>query len=373
MRHWIFFTLLLTIILTGNGMTIPLNVKKLEIGSPAPNFNLPGVDDKNYTLENFKDADILVVIFTCNHCPTAQAYENRIIELVDDYKNKNVALVAISPNDPKAVRLDELGYTDLSDDLESMKIRAREHNFNFPYLYDGENQKVSMMYGPVSTPHVFIFDKGRLLRYTGRIDDSERINRIKTNDTRNALNALLKGLPVPVERTKTFGCSVKWSDKRDSVRKAFEDWAKEDVILEDIDLEGIKKLVKNDTENLLLLNMWATWCGPCVVEFPVLVEMNRMYRNREFKLVTLSVDDPSIKSKVLTFLKDKQASMTNYISTSDDIYKIIEIVDKEWQGSIPHTILIAPGGKIIYRHIGMIDDPLEVKKEIVNYLGRVYK
>ncbi len=373
MRHRIFFTLLMTIILTGTGMTIPVNVKTLKIGSPAPYFDLPGIDDKNYTLENFKEADLLVIIFTCNHCPTAQAYENRIIKLVDDYKNKNVAFVAISPNDPKAVRLDELGYTDLSDDLESMKIRAREHSFNFPYLYDGENQKVSMMYGPVSTPHVFIFDKERLLRYTGRIDDSERINRVTTGDTRNALDALLSGQPVPVERTKTFGCSIKWSDKREGARKAFEDWAKENVILENIDPAGIKNLVKNDTDNLLFLNVWASWCGPCVAEFPALVEMNRMYRNREFKLVTFSVDDTSKRTKVLAFLKDKQASMTNYISTSDDIYKIIEIVDKDWQGGIPHTLLIAPGGKIIYRHVGMIDEPLEVKKEIVEYLGRVYK
>ena len=104
----------------------------LEIGSPAPDFRLPGVDGKTYSLESFRDAEILVVVFTCNHCPTAQAYEGRIQQLAADYKDKKVALVAISPNDPQAVRLDELGYSDLGDSFEDMKIRAKDRGFKFP-------------------------------------------------------------------------------------------------------------------------------------------------------------------------------------------------------------------------------------------------
>ena len=114
--------------------------KTLPIGAKAPDFKLMGVDGKTYTLSSFKDAKILVSIFTCNHCPTAQAYEDRIIQLAKDYKDKGVAVVAINPNDPKAINLDELGYTDLSDSFEEMKIRAKEKHFNFPYLYDGATQ-----------------------------------------------------------------------------------------------------------------------------------------------------------------------------------------------------------------------------------------
>src|SRR5256885_16159885 len=98
------------------------NPPMLKIGEKAPDFNLPGVDGKNYSLKDFADAKFLLIIFTCNHCPTAQAYEQRIMKLYDDYKDKGVALVAISPNDPTAVRLDALGYTDLSDSFEGMKI-----------------------------------------------------------------------------------------------------------------------------------------------------------------------------------------------------------------------------------------------------------
>src|SRR6267142_491474 len=112
------------------------NPPMLKIGAKAPDFNLPGVDGKTYSLKDFADAKILVIIFTCNHCPTAQAYEQRIIKLNEDYKDKGVALVAISPNDPLAVRLDELGYTDLGDSFDDMKVHANRRDFKFPYLYD---------------------------------------------------------------------------------------------------------------------------------------------------------------------------------------------------------------------------------------------
>jgi thiol-disulfide isomerase/thioredoxin len=352
----------------GNAFSDPVT---LSIGSPAPDFNLPGVDGKNHKLSDFADARVLVVVFTCNHCPTAQAYEQRIKDLVQDYRARGVALVAISPNDPKAVRLDELGYTDLGDSFEEMKIRAQDQSFNFPYLYDGDEEKVSRAYGPTSTPHLFIFDSGRKLRYAGRLDDSERPDKVKSSDARNAIDALLAGRPVRVEKTKTFGCSIKWSDKRASVKAAFQEWASEPVSLQTIDEAGIRKLVRNDSKKLRLINVWATWCGPCVIEFPELVAINRMYRGREFEFVTISADAPENKDQALAFLKKQQASSSNYIFSIDDKYKLIEAVDKEWPGALPYTILVEPGGKVIYRVQGALS-PLELKKAIVARLGRYY-
>lgn len=344
----------------------------LEIGSPAPDFRLPGVDGKTYGLADFKEAEVLVIVFTCNHCPTAQAYEERIKQLASDYKEKKVALVAISPNDPKAVRLDELGYSDLSDSLEEMKLRAKDQAFNFPYLYDGEDQKVSHAYGPDATPHVFIFDKARKLRFVGRIDNSEKPAKVTSPDTRNAIEALLAGKPVPVEKTKVFGCSIKWSDKRGSAADAERRWGAEPVKLDTIDAAGIKNLVKNDSKKLRLLTVWATWCGPCVNELPEFVTMNRMYRGRDFELITISADAADDKEKALERLKEKQVAAKNYLYQGDDRYKLMEAVDKEAPGNLPHTILIAPGGKILYRKAGSCD-PLELKRAIANYLGRVYK
>src|SRR4026209_501827 len=120
----------------------------LPIGSKAPAFSLKGVDGKTYSLAAFSKYKILVIIFTCNHCPTAQAYEERIIQLTKDYAAKGVAIVAVSPNDPKSIRLDELGYTDMSDTYAEMKLRAKQKKFNFPYLYDGEKQVMAKAYGP---------------------------------------------------------------------------------------------------------------------------------------------------------------------------------------------------------------------------------
>lgn len=342
----------------------------LSIGSPAPDFSLPATDGKTYSLQDFSASNVLAIVFTCNHCPTAQAYEDRIIQLVKDYKNKGVAIVAISPNDPEAVALGELGYTDLGDSFEDMKIRARDKGFNFPYLYDGENSQASMKYGPQATPHVFIFDKLRRLRYTGRIDDGEKPGTARTHDTRNALDALLAGKPVSVETTKTFGCSIKWPDKRSYVASEVAKYAKEKVTLDDLTLQDLRAIIGNETINYRLVNVWATWCGPCILEFPSFVDMHRMYRDREFEMISISFDEPARKQNALNFLVKKQASMKNYI-ISGNRYEFIEAVDKNWQGALPYTLFIAPGGKILYARQGIID-PLEIKRLIADSIGRIY-
>ena len=142
-RAWVVAGVVAGWMLAGDCRPAPPEGKTLEIGAAAPAFALPGVDGRVHRLEDFAHARVLVVVFTCNHCPTAQAYEGRIKQMHADYKDRGVALVAISPNDPRAVRLDELGYTDLSDSLAEMKIRARDKGFKFPYLYGGETQKAS--------------------------------------------------------------------------------------------------------------------------------------------------------------------------------------------------------------------------------------
>ena len=347
-------------------------VETLEIGRQAPDFNLPGVDGRNYRLADFADAKILVVVFTCNHCPTAQAYEDRIKKLTTDYRNKGVAVVAISPNDPEAVRLDEPGYSDMGDAFEDMKIRAKDKDYNFPYLYDGKTQTVTLAYGAVATPHLFIFDNQRKLRYVGRFDDSEKPKQVKSKDAINAIEAILAGRKVPVEKTMAFGCSIKWAGKRESAKAALVSWAMEEVSLTTINAKDVSELVKNDTSKLRLVNIWATWSEPSVKQIEQFVIMNRMYRRRDFELITISADSPARKEKVFSALKKQQASCRNYLFAQGDIYQLMEAMDKDMLGGVPYTLLIEPGGEIIYRRLGLIE-PLELKKTIVEYVGRYYK
>ncbi len=347
-------------------------IKPLEIDSPAPGFNLPGTDGKNYTLNDFREYKILVVTFTCNHCPTAQAYEDKIIKAVNDYRDRGVGFVAISPNSPKALNLSELGYSDMAVELVVMKIRAKDKGFDFPYLYDGETQETSIKYGPVATPHVFIFNNERKLKYRGRIDDTENpYASPDQTDMRNALEALIKDQPVPVPVTKKFGCSIKWAWKDEWNRKLLKDWAEAPVELDEIDTAGMKVLMSNNGDKLRLINFWATWCGPCIIEFPELVTIDRMYRNRDFEFMSVSTDKPEKKIKAHEFLKRNEASNKNYIYTGDNIYDLMDAASEEWQGALPFTLLIAPGGDVIFSHQGAIN-PLSLKKKIINYLGRYY-
>src|SRR5947208_1201916 len=234
----------------------------LPIGAAAPDFCLPGIDGKTHCLKDYASSKVLAVIFTCNHCPTAQLYEDRIKQLVADYQDRDVAFVAIEPNNPNAVRLDELGYTDVSDSFEEMKIRAAFRHFNFPYLYDGDTQKVARAYGPSATPHLFIFDSERKLRYEGRVDNNPREPFVTRRDAREALDALLAGKPVAVAKTPAVGCSTKWMYKEQARLEAIAKIERRPVTVKTAVAEDLKGLRKNPTGKILLVVYRDNWRWP---------------------------------------------------------------------------------------------------------------
>lgn len=348
-------------------------VGKLAIGDKAPPFRLPDVSGRFYGLEDFQEADVLVINFTCNHCPTAQAYEDRYIQLVNDYEGKSVQLIAISPNSPIAVLPEELGYSDLNDDFESMQIRYEDKGYNFPYLYDGDDHEFSLAYGPTATPHVFVFDKNRKLTYAGRIDANEKPGTGNSEDLRMAIDNTLEGKPVEQGITPAFGCSTKWAWKNEFNQKVNKEWQDRPVTVEKISLDELGNLLQNQSDELLLVNFWATWCGPCIIEYPEFVEMQRMYGARDFRFVSVSMDDPSQEAKILKFLKGKYSAVPNYLIDTDDKYAVINVVDKEWDGSLPITLLIEPGGNVAHKRLGTID-VFGLRKAIVDHplIGRYY-
>jgi len=328
----------------------------LAIGSPAPDFSLPGIDGKTYTLASFKDARALVVIFTAVHCPTAEVYEGRIKQLVADYTPKGVAFAVIQPNNAKALRLDEMGYTDLGDSLEDMKTRAGHRGFNFPFLYDGETQETAAKFGPAATPHVFVFDQERKLRYQGRVDSSPREAYAKVADTRLALDAMLAGGAVPVEKTPTVGCSIKWLEKTALTSAEHAAIEKEPVSVTTVDAAGLEALVRNaDSGKTRLINFWATWCAPCTAEFPELQATWRMYRKRPFELVTVAINFPDEEAGVRRFLDAQHATTRNLLFGTTDPYALMKVVDPDWNGSVPYSMIVAPGGKVLFKGDGALD------------------
>lgn len=376
-------TFLLALTLTSLAQTKEQQVTPLAIGADAPDFTLPGTDGKNHSLSDYRDSKYIILVFTSNHCPDARATRDRINHFAKNYADKGVQVIAISGNDPKAVMNLELGYSVYDDGFEAMKHVAKEHNFVHPYLYDGKTQKTTLAYGALATPHAFILGPDRKLLYHGQFDNGHRDpGPASKNTVRDTIDALLAGKPVPKATTRIFGCSTKWSWKRDWAAQKRKEWSERKVILGTLTAKQAKSLAENNTDKVRVINIWSTTCGPCIAEFPDLVETYQRFQMRNFELITISIDPAEDAQKVLEFLRkqelptapateksiQKEKRFTNnYHYRSADLDALAQAIDPQWQGPIPHTIIIAPGGKITYRHNGQIS-PKTLRKEILKTL-----
>lgn len=368
---------------------LPADARQLALGNTVPDFQLKGVDGRRHALADYKAAPVLMVVFLSNHCPYSHAAETRLIPLAREFASKGLAVVAINPNSPDAASLSELGYGKYNDSFDESVLYAKEQGFPFPYLYDGDTQVVAKSFGCLATPHVFIFDRERKLRYTGRVDDSrfEDPATVTAHDARNAVVALLDGKSVPVATTPVVGCATKWKSKATYAAQADAQAKAEPVVLERAEADALARLARNDSNRLRVINVWATWCAPCVAEFPELVALARRFANRDFELITISMDDPRQEPQVKRFLEKQGAAPSNRLrrllaaegrTTTHYLYNgastdaLVKAVDPAWPGPLPHTVVIAPGGKIVYRHNGAID-PTELRDILLRELGSFYK
>jgi peroxiredoxin len=364
-------------------------VQDLKIGDPAPDFALMGIDDRIHRLADYADGKVLVVFFTSNHCPTSHGAAARLRKFLDDFRGRGMTFLAINPNHPDGLSIDELGFSKYGDGFEDMKKYAADEGFDFPYLYDGDTQAVAKAYGCLATPHVFIFDADRKLRYKGRFDDSPYAEEstVKSPDARNAVEALLAGRPVPVEVTKPHGCSTKWRSKQAGIARQKERWDRTPVDVEMIDAAGVAALRKGGTGNIRLYNVWATWCAPCVEEFPELVATSRRFDMRNFEFISISMDRPADVAKAKDFLERHGAGLSrrlqksvkaegrttnSYLFTGGSMEELMQELDPEWPGGIPHTLLVDADGKVIWRHSGMVDGD-QLRDQVLNHLGNYYK
>ena len=178
-----------------------MSTKTLKIGSKIPYFKLKGVDGQDYSLDSFSHKEMLVIIFSCNHCPYVQAYEDRIKEIQSDFEEKGLAVIAINSNDDSQ-------YPD--DSFNNMKKRAKEKNFNFPYLRD-EDQTLAKAFDASHTPEIFLFNKKRELVYHGKIDDNWKDkNAVKSRYLRDAIAELIQEEEISFPETFSIGCTIKW-------------------------------------------------------------------------------------------------------------------------------------------------------------------
>jgi peroxiredoxin len=359
-------------------LVVPLTALAVEhpvlpLGSAAPDFSLPGVDGKIHKLSDYASSKVLVVVFTCDHCPNAQMYEGRVTQLYNDYKDNGVAVVAISPNDPKAIRIDELDSSDVSDTLDEMKIRVAYKHLQYPYLYDGDTEAVSRAYGPQASPHIFIFDQQRKLQYEGAIDDSYRIEFVKRHYAMDAINALLADQEVAVKHTGAFGCSTKWSDKEAANVAFMEKLNAQPVSVDTVSADALKALHKNADGNVRLIQFWSTRCSACLEEFAGIQDIYRMYSDRNFELVVVSMNKPDEKPVVTQWLEKTHATSRNLLFDSENTAALQKAFDPKWEAGpeVPYTILLDADGNVLYQTDKPVDQ-LKLRRTILANLPSAY-
>lgn len=325
--------------------------KPLALGDALPSFTLTGTDGIAHKPSDWKQSPVLVVAFLCNHCTESQVYEARLNEMARGFASKGVAVVAIQSSNPRAVTEKDLAWSDVGESLEDMKERAAFRKFHFPYLYDGETGRTAQAFGTTVAPSFFIFDRERKLRYSGRFDTDPSNGAATVHSASDAIEQLLGGKPVTVPSTTATGCQLRLGPG--TAVKPSPDTAPVSVAL--ASAEMLSALRHNPTGKLLLVNFYATWCGPCVTEFPDLMATNRMYRDRAFAFTTVSANVPDERPEVLAFLKKMNATTNNLLYGSDDTYAMQDAFDPDAGSAVPVTVLLGPQGNVLYHEQGEID------------------
>ncbi len=311
------------------------------IGRPAPDFRLKDLNGKLHELKDYR-GKTTVIGFISARCPVSNAYQDRVRALAEEYNQKGVVFIGINSSSDEA--------------LDEIRSHAAASRFKFTILKD-EGSVIADAYAAERTPTVYVVDAEGVLRYQGRIDNSQNPRMVRRGDLREALNQILAGKPVSVAETKAMGCLIKRSQNKP--RPAL---AKVSQIAADEPEVGLLKpagyagLLKQSEGKILIVNFWATWCGPCVAEFPEFVAIDTKYRDRGLRVIGISADETAeIKTKVVPFLKQQKARYENFVQDVEDPQDMIDVVNKDWSGTLPATFVYGKAGKPIYTRFGIID------------------
>jgi peroxiredoxin len=336
-----------TLLLIGLALTISLQAQSdknaitaVAIGKTAPDFTLKDLNGQTHSLKSFRGR-ITVVAFISTQCPISNNYNERMRTIAQDYNKENVAFVGINSN--------------FTESRAEIKSHAGKNKLAFPILKD-EGNKVADAFGALRTPEIFVIDPEGAIRYHGRIDNSRDLRRVNRQDLREALNEMLAGKSPSVSEGKAFGCLIKRVQNKKNVRaaeKQTKNFEPKIGRIKPVDYNKFKDSVKG---KVLIVNFWATYCGPCVVEFPEFVMIDQKYREKGVKMVAISADEiADVKPKVIPFIKEQNARFDVLVQETDDPQEMIDVVDKNWQGVLPATFVYDKQGNKILTRYGIID------------------
>jgi len=327
-------------------LTTASGAERARIGEPAPDFTLSDTNGEVHSLKSYRGR-IAVVGFLGVACPISNAYNERIRAIVSDYAGKNVAFLGINSN--------------FDEQVQMIREHAAGNKLTFPILKD-EGSRVADIYSAERTPEMFVVDRDGVLRYRGRIDNSQETRRVKRNDLRAALDELIDGKPVTIPEARAFGCLIKRAADAEAINRA-EEQAKDFIPkVGRLKPADFAKFKASALGKVLVINFWATWCGPCVAEFPEFVALDARYRDKGVKFVGISADEISdIDSKVIPFIREQKAMFDMMIQDTDDPEEMIAVVDKDWQGTLPATFIFDKTGKLSYVRYGIIDRDLLIE------------
>jgi peroxiredoxin len=327
---------------------------KLTVGQPAPDFALKDTTGKAHSLKAYRGQTV-VIGFVGTKCPIANAYITRMNSIAAEYKAKNVVFLGINSN--------------VNEPLKLVKAHAAKSKYVFSILKDDGNV-VADAYGASVTPEMYIIDGTGVLRYHGRVDNASDERRVERHDLRVALDEMLAGKPISKPDLKAFGCVIKRAGVSETTKlqKPVQTPATASPIalLKPADFH---KLKTDSQGKVLLINFWATWCAPCIAEFPEFVMIDKNYRSKGVRMVAISTDEKSdIESAVIPFLKKQKAEFESFVSDADDPQELIDVVDKNWSGALPATFVFDKQGKLIFTKYGIID-----REELLKTLDNALK
>lgn len=324
------------------------------IGSAAPEFELNDLSGQPRALKNYR-GKLLVVAFISARCPISNAYKDRIRTVADDYAKRGVEFVGINSSADESVA--------------EVRAHAEQNKLAFTILKDPGNVAADA-YAAERTPKVYVIDGEGVLRYQGRIDNSQNPRLVKRNDLRAALDELLAGKPVTTASTQAMGCLIKRvgdlaQSKTAKPAPAKSAPAKAAKPATDAGFEpkvallkpaAYADMIKQSAGKVVVVNFWATWCGPCVVEFPEFVKLDEEYRGKDVRFVHISADDiAEIKTQVIPFLKEQKSRADQFIQDTDDPQEMVDAVYKDWPGILPATFVYDKTGKLVFHRFGIID------------------